>query len=79
MGLRYLNLTSLLLLLQTASSGNLTISTLSFVPKHTDGGRTLGCRAQSPVAPADPLTDHWQLDVYCEYWGTVWVMGIVRN
>ncbi|XP_064119499.1 synaptogenesis protein syg-2-like [Macrobrachium nipponense] len=48
----------------TASSGNVTLSTLTFVPNENDGGKYLKCQAESPVIHHTPLEDQWLLEVY---------------
>ncbi|XP_045127672.1 synaptogenesis protein syg-2-like isoform X2 [Portunus trituberculatus] len=48
----------------TASSGNITLSTLTFVPKDSDGGKYLKCLSESPVIQHTPLEDKWRLEVY---------------
>ncbi|XP_037786540.1 nephrin-like [Penaeus monodon] len=48
----------------TASSGNVTLSTLTFIPTDADGGKFLKCKAESPVIHHTHLEDQWRLEVY---------------
>ncbi|XP_069952321.1 nephrin-like [Cherax quadricarinatus] len=49
--------------ISTASNGNVTLSKVLLVPRHTDGGKLLKCVAVSPVIEHQPLHDQWKLDV----------------
>ncbi|XP_047737504.1 uncharacterized protein LOC108666189 [Hyalella azteca] len=48
----------------TASSGNVTVSSLIYEPKIADSGQQLRCRAESPVIPHPPLDDHFDIIVF---------------
>ncbi|KAK8730855.1 hypothetical protein OTU49_007652, partial [Cherax quadricarinatus] len=49
--------------ISTSSNGNVTLSKLLLVPKHSDGGKFLKCMGESPVIDHRPLQDQWKLDV----------------
>lgn len=53
--------------LQTSSDGNISYSSVTFVPGIEDGGQYLTCRAENPELPASIMEDTLKLDVQCEF------------
>jgi len=60
-------MTTSLHVLQTASSGNVSVSSLQYEPKPEDTGKQLRCKAESPVISHAPLHDQFKIEVFCEY------------
>ena len=51
---------------QSSPDGNVTVSTLSFVPSVRDASATLVCRSGVMGLPESTLEDTWKLEVHCE-------------
>ena len=51
----------------TSVSGELSSSTLAYVPQSTDNGKTLQCRATNPDMERGILEDAWELNVQCKW------------
>ena len=49
-----------------STDGNLTLSTLSFVPDLADNGRHISCRADNPSLEGSALEDGTKLVVHCK-------------
>ncbi|XP_059088050.1 neural cell adhesion molecule 2-like [Tigriopus californicus] len=47
----------------SSASGETSISTLTYTPKHEDNGQTLRCRSTNPEIHRGVLEDNWTLDV----------------
>lgn len=52
---------------QISADGNITYSSLTFVPGPDDGGQYLTCRAENHELPASVMEDTFKLDVQCNY------------
>ena len=52
--------------LQTSPDGNVTLSTLNYVPSVRDAGKFMSCRAENPELPDATLEDGWKLEIYCK-------------
>ena len=52
--------------IQTSPDGNVSMSTLSFMPTVLDAGSQLVCRAGNPGLADSTLEDSWKLEVHCE-------------
>ena len=55
----------------SSPDGNVTTSTLSFVPSLSDAGEELICRAGNTIRPASTqdanvMEDQWRLEIHCE-------------
>ena len=50
----------------SAASGERTTSSLYFVPRPQDSGKTLHCRASTPQIHRGVIQDSWKLDIHCE-------------
>ena len=50
----------------SAASGERTTSSLYFVPRPQDSGKTLHCRASTPQIHRGVIQDSWKLDIQCE-------------
>ncbi|XP_075221808.1 neural cell adhesion molecule 2-like [Lycorma delicatula] len=48
----------------TSDDGNVTTSTLNFIPQVEDAGARLSCRGTNPHLPASMIEDSWKLDVH---------------
>ena len=53
-------------MLQIVENGNVTESTFKFVPKASDHGRTITCRAENTEIQNAAIEDHWKLTVHCK-------------
>ena len=51
----------------TSPDGNVSMSTLSFMPTVLDAGSQLVCRAGNPGLTDSTLEDSWKMEVHCEY------------
>lgn len=52
--------------LETVSDGgNLTVSSLTFIPRPEDNGKVLACRAENPSLPNSSIRDQWVIKVNC--------------
>ncbi|KAG8280890.1 hypothetical protein J6590_070821 [Homalodisca vitripennis] len=49
---------------KTSDDGNVTVSTLQFVPTIEDSGKILTCRAVAPLIDETGLEDGWQLNIH---------------
>ena len=52
---------------KSSPDGNVTVSTLSFVPSVRDAASRLVCRSGVMGLPESTLEDTWKLEVHCEY------------
>jgi len=52
--------------LQISSDGNVTNSTVTFVPSLEDAGKTLTCRAENPSIPGSQIEDGFKMDIHCK-------------
>ena len=57
----------------SAASGERTTSSLYFVPRPQDSGKTLHCRASTPQIHRGVIQDSWKLDIQCELFQTITV------
>ncbi|XP_050305453.1 protein turtle homolog B-like isoform X2 [Anthonomus grandis grandis] len=48
----------------TSNDGNMTTSTLTFIPKKEDDGKYLSCRAENKVLSSESLEDGWKLEIH---------------
>ena len=55
-----------ILLFQTSPDGNVTLSTLNYIPSVRDAGKFMACRAENRELPAATLEDGWKLEIYCK-------------
>ena len=46
--------------------GNVTVSTLMFIPSVLDAGNLLVCRAGNPGIPDSMMEDAWKLEIHCK-------------
>ena len=53
-------------ILQTSPDGNVTLSTLNYIPSVRDAGKFMSCRAENPELPDATLEDGWKLEIYCK-------------
>ena len=51
---------------QTSPDGNVTLSTLVFVPRVEDAGKFVGCRAADQLTGEGSLEDGWNLSITCK-------------
>ena len=51
---------------QILDGGNITKSLLYFVPRPSDHGKTLTCRAENTELTHAAIEDHWRLTVHCK-------------
>ena len=50
----------------TSPDGNVTVSTLSFMPTTMEAGNLLVCQAGNPRIPDSTLEDAWKLEIHCK-------------
>ena len=53
--------------LKASSDGNISYSSLTFIPSVKDGGQFLTCQAENPEVPTSVIEDNWKLDVHCKF------------
>ena len=51
---------------QTSPDGNVTLSTLNYVPSVRDAGKFMACRAENPEVPDATLEDGWKVEIHCK-------------
>ena len=51
---------------QTSPDGNVTVSTLVFIPTIKDAGKFVGCRAADMLTGEGSLEDGWELTITCK-------------
>ena len=51
---------------QTSPDGNVTVSTLVFIPTIKDAGKFVGCRAADMLTGEGSLEDGWELAITCK-------------
>ena len=54
------------ILFQTSPDGNVTLSTMYFVPTIKDAGKFLGCRASDQLTGEGSKEDGWKLSMKCK-------------
>ena len=54
------------ILFQTSPDGNVTLSTMYFVPTIKDAGKFLGCRASDQLTGEGSKEDGWKLSITCK-------------
>lgn len=57
-----------------SDNGNLTLSTLSFVPSSEDHGKNFTCTAENPSLPKSLLSDSRVVTVHCKYLLLLWYL-----
>ena len=51
---------------QTSPDGNVTLSTMVFIPSVQDSGKFLGCRAADQLTGEGSMEDGWKLAITCK-------------
>ena len=51
---------------RVSPDGNVTVSTLMFIPSVLDAGNLLVCRAGNPGIPDSMMEDAWKLEIHCK-------------
>ena len=51
----------------TSPDGNVTVSTLSFIPTTLEAGNLLVCQAGNTRIADSTLEDAWKLEIHCKY------------
>ena len=52
---------------RVSPDGNVTVSTLMFIPSVLDAGNLLVCRAGNSGIPDSMMEDAWKLEIHCKY------------
>jgi hypothetical protein len=52
---------------RVSPDGNVTVSTLMFIPSVLDAGNLLVCRAGNPGIPDSMMEDAWKLEIHCKF------------
>ena len=52
--------------LQISPDGNVSTTTVIFIPDESDQGKFLSCRAENVQLSSSAVEDQWKLEVHCE-------------
>ena len=51
---------------QLSPDGNVSTTTVIFIPTESDAGKFLSCRAENMQLPDGAVEDQWKIEVHCE-------------
>ena len=61
----YLTLYIVILQFQVSPDGNVSTTTVIFIPDESDQGKFLSCRAENVQLSSSAVEDQWKLEVHC--------------